>query len=153
MDEAAERDFIRKAVVSIEQTTGKRPHGWLSRYLMTGNTRRLLVEEGFTYHMDDYSDDQPFWDAVDGKPILILPYAIDSNDMKMWTAPSYTPADWLQYAIDSFEWLYREGADQPRMMSLGVTSEDHWTAGSHRLFREISRPCASPRGCMGRHAT
>jgi allantoinase len=120
MDEAAERDFIRKAVVSIEQTTGKRPHGWLSRYLTTGNTRRLLVEEGFTYHMDDYSDDHPFWDAFDGKPILILPYAIDSNDMKMWTAPSYTPADWLQYAIDSFEWLYREGADQPRMMSLGV---------------------------------
>lgn len=120
MDEAAERDFIRKAVVSIEQTTGKRPHGWLSRYLTTGNTRRLLVEEGFTYHMDDYSDDHPFWDAVDGKPILILPYAIDSNDMKMWADPSYTPADWLQYAIDSFEWLYREGANQPRMMSLGV---------------------------------
>ena len=70
MDEAAERDFIRKAVVSIEDTTGERPHGWLSRYLLTGNTRRLLVEEGFTYHMDDYSDDQPFWDAVEGKPIL-----------------------------------------------------------------------------------
>jgi len=120
MDEAAERDFIRKAVASIERTTGQRPHGWLSRYLLTGNTRRLLVNEGFTYHMDDYSDDQPFWDAVDGKPILILPYALDSNDMKMWTAPSFMPADWLQYARDSFDWLYREGADAPRMMSLGV---------------------------------
>lgn len=120
MDEAAERDFIRKAVASIERTTGQRPHGWLSRYLLTGNTRRLLVNEGFTYHMDDYSDDQPFWDAVDGKPILILPYALDSNDMKMWTAPSFMPVDWLQYARDSFDWLYREGADAPRMMSLGV---------------------------------
>jgi peptidoglycan/xylan/chitin deacetylase (PgdA/CDA1 family) len=120
MDEAAERDFIRKAVVSIERTTGERPHGWLSRYLLTDNTRKLLVEQGFTYHMDDYSDDQPFWDAVDGQPILILPYAIDSNDMKMWIAPSFMPADWLRYAIDSFDWLYREGADAPRMMSLGV---------------------------------
>ena len=120
MNEATERDFIRKAVASIERTTGQRPHGWLSRYLLTGNTRRLLVEEGFTYHMDDYSDDQPFWNAVDGKPILILPYAIDSNDMKMWTAPSFMPADWLQYACDSFNWLYREGANTPRMMSLGV---------------------------------
>ncbi len=120
MDEEAERDFIRKAVASIEQTTGARPHGWLSRYLLTDNTRRLLVEEGFTYHMDDYSDDQPFWDAVDGKPILILPYAIDSNDMKMWVAPSFMPADWYQYARDTFDLLYREGADAPRMMSLGV---------------------------------
>ncbi len=120
MDEANERDFIRKAVTSIERTTGERPHGWLSRYLLTDNTRRLLVEEGFSYHMDDYSDDLPFWDAVDGKPILILPYAIDSNDMKMWTAPSFMPADWLQYATDSFDWLLREAAAAPRMMSLGV---------------------------------
>ncbi|MSO90295.1 MAG: allantoinase [Acetobacteraceae bacterium] len=120
MDEAAERDFIRKAVTSIGQVTGERPHGWLSRYLFTDNTRRLLVEEGFTYHMDDYSDDMPFWDTVDGKPIIILPYAIDSNDMKMWTAPSYMPSDWLRYATDSFDWLLREGAQAPRMMSLGV---------------------------------
>ncbi|MBM3508194.1 MAG: allantoinase [Alphaproteobacteria bacterium] len=120
MDETAERAFIRKAVASIARTTGERPHGWLSRYLLTGNTRRLLVEEGFTYHMDDYSDDTPFWDSVDGKPILILPYAIDSNDMKMWTAPSFTPDAWLRYATDSFDWLRREGAEAARMMSLGV---------------------------------
>jgi peptidoglycan/xylan/chitin deacetylase (PgdA/CDA1 family) len=120
MDEAAERDFIRKAITSIEGTTGSRPTGWLSRYLLTDNTRRLLVEEGFTYHMDDFSDDRPFWNTDYEKPILILPYALDSNDMKMWTAPSLTPADWLQYAIDTFDWLYREGAEDPQMMSFGL---------------------------------
>ncbi len=120
MDEDQEREFIRKAIESIEQTTGTRPYGWLSRYLLTDNTRRLLVEEGFTYHMDDYSDDVPFWDRSQEKPIVILPYTVDSNDMKMWTAPSLTPADWLQYAIDSFDWLYREGKESARMMSLGL---------------------------------
>ncbi len=121
MDEAAERDFIRAARDSIAKTTGRPPEGWLSRYLLTENTRRLLIEEGFGYHMDDYSDDQPFWDAVDGKPILILPYAMDSNDMKMWTAPALTPRQWLEYAIDSFDWLHREAAGgAARMMSLGV---------------------------------
>ncbi len=120
MDEAAEREFIAKAVASIERTTGSPPAGWLSRYLLTENTRRLLVEQGFTYHMDDYSDDLPFWDRVDGKPILILPYALDSNDMKMWIQPSLTPAAWLEYAIDTFDWLYGEGAEAPKMMSLGV---------------------------------
>lgn len=120
MDEAQERAFIAKAVESIERTTGARPVGWLSRYLLTENTRRLLVEAGFQYHMDDYSDDQPFWDTVDGKPILIMPYAVDSNDMKMWTAPAYTPEQWYRYAVDTFDQLYREGADEPRMMSFGL---------------------------------
>lgn len=124
MDEAAERAFIAKAQASIERTTGSRPAGWLSRYLVTPNTRRLLAEAGFLYHMDDYSDDQPFWEMVETaqgqRPMLILPYAIDSNDMKLWTAPALTPAQWLEYAIDSFEVLYREGASAPRMMSLGL---------------------------------
>jgi peptidoglycan/xylan/chitin deacetylase (PgdA/CDA1 family) len=120
MAEDEERAFIKRAVASIEATTGRRPAGWLSRYLLTPNTRRLLAEEGFRYHMDDYSDDLPFWDRVNGTPILIVPYALDSNDMKMWTAPALTPSDWLRYAIDTFDWLYAEGASEPRMMSLGV---------------------------------
>ena len=119
-DEAAEREFIEKAAASIEKTTGQRPSGWLSRYLYTENTRRLLIEAGFQYHMDDYSDDAPFWEQIDGKPILILPYAVDSNDMRLWSAPALTPADWLRYATETFDWLYAEGAETPRMMSLGV---------------------------------
>jgi len=120
MKEEEERAFIRKAVESIRSSTGERPHGWLSRYLLTPNTRRLLVEEGFTYHMDDYSDDRPYWDCEHGRPILILPYALDSNDMKMWTDPALTPRQWLEYAIDTFEWLAREGRHEPRMMSFGL---------------------------------
>ena len=122
--EDRERDFIRKAVDSFEQTTGMRPYGWLSRYLLTENTRRLLAEEGFFYQMDDYSDDVPFWDHVetdDGvKPMVIMPYALDTNDMKFWLAPGYTPSQWLEYAVDTFDRLYAEGADAPRMMSLGL---------------------------------
>ena len=51
MDEEKERDFIRKATQSIKKTCGKRPIGWLSRYVLTENTRRLLTEEGYIYHM------------------------------------------------------------------------------------------------------
>ena len=120
MDEQTEREFIQKAVASLEQSTGARPIGWLSRYLVSANTRRLLAEAGFLYHMDDYSDDLPFWESVDGQPIVIMPYAVDTNDMKLWTAPAYTPADWLQYAVDTFDWLYREGETEPKMMSIGL---------------------------------
>jgi peptidoglycan/xylan/chitin deacetylase (PgdA/CDA1 family) len=126
MDEAKEREFIRKAADSLEKTTGQRPVGWLSRYLHTEVTRRLLVEEGFTYHMDDYSDDFPFWETVemaDGakRPMLMMPYALDSNDMKFWLAPSLTARDWLQYATDTFDWLADEAElDGARYMSLGL---------------------------------
>ncbi|TAK88446.1 MAG: allantoinase [Betaproteobacteria bacterium] len=119
-NEEEERDFVRRAADSIEKTTGRRPQGWLSRYLVTENTRRLLIEEGYRYHMDDFSADQPFWDRVDGKPILILPYAADTNDMKMWANAAYTPDDWLAYLIDTFDVLYRESASQVRMMSVGL---------------------------------
>jgi len=122
MSEDQERKFIRDAVDSIEQTTGERPYGWLSRYLHTDNTRRLLKEEGFLYHMDDYSSDTPFWAAVDGssEPMIIVPYALDSNDMKFWTAPSLTPDAWLNYAKRTFDVLYEEGEYACRMMSLGL---------------------------------
>ena len=122
LSEQEERQFIQQAIDSITKTVGRRPMGWLSRYLITDNTRRLLQDAGFLYHMDDYSQDQPFWCEVNGsdKPIVIMPYAIDSNDMKMWTAPSLTPDAWLKYAIDTFDWLYAEGEAQTRMMSLGL---------------------------------
>jgi allantoinase len=124
LNEADERAFIRRAADSIQASIGTRPVGWLSRYLHTDATRRLLQEEGFTYHMDDYSADTPFWGAVAGGsgPMVIVPYALDSNDMKMWVSPAYTPDMWLKYVCDTFDELLAEaqGATQPRMMSLGL---------------------------------
>ncbi len=118
MNEEDERAFIRSAVESITKTVGRRPVGHLSRYLLTDNTRRILAEEGFLYHMDDYSGDEPFWDA--DHSIVVMPYAVDANDMKMWTAPSYGPRQWLEYAIDTFDWLHAEAGSRTRMMSLGL---------------------------------
>jgi peptidoglycan/xylan/chitin deacetylase (PgdA/CDA1 family) len=119
MDEPTERAFIRRAADAIEATTGQRPVGWLSRYLPSDNTSRLLAEEGFLYHMDDFSSETPFWltPPGTGKPIIILPYQLDTNDMKLWSDPAYTPRAWLDYLIDSFETLYEEGG---KMLSVGL---------------------------------
>ncbi len=123
LDEDAERDFIGKAVESIQRTCGVRPYGWLSRYFHTDNTRRLLIEAGFDYHMDDYSGDVPFWDTatVPERPLVIVPYQLDNNDMKMWTDPAMSPEQWLAYARRNFDQVYREGVEgNPKMMSLGL---------------------------------
>lgn len=119
-DANEERDFIRRARDSIKQSTGKRPVGWLSRYLHTERTRSLLAEEGFFYHMDDYSGDSPFRDTSGKQSIIVLPYALDTNDMKFWLEPALSTRDWLQYAVDTFSWLYDETSTEPRYMSLGL---------------------------------
>jgi allantoinase len=121
MKEDKEREFIRMATESLEKTVGTRPTGWLSRYVLTENTRRLLIEEGYKYHMDDYSDDVPWWDTINNKSIIISPYALDTNDMKMWLAPSYTPDQWEKYLIDTFDQLYAESTQtRNKIMSVGV---------------------------------
>jgi peptidoglycan/xylan/chitin deacetylase (PgdA/CDA1 family) len=146
MDEEQERAFIRKSADSIEATTGQRPKGWLSRYFATDNTRRLLAEEGFVYHMDDFSDEVPFWDAPAGKPIVVVPYQLDTNDMKMWPHPGYTARDWLDYAVDSFDLLHREGAATPRLMSLGVHLRIIGRPGRAAAFERFLQHVASQSG-------
>jgi peptidoglycan/xylan/chitin deacetylase (PgdA/CDA1 family) len=119
MNEERERRFIKDAADSIERTCGRRPAGWLSRYLHTDNTRALLAELGYTYHMDDYSGDVPYF-ASDQPHMVVVPYQLDTNDMKMWLNAAYTPDMWLKYAKDTFDTLYEEGGSTPRMMSVGL---------------------------------
>ena len=144
-DEAREREFIERAAASIEQTCGARPVGWLSRYLHTERTRRLLVEAGYRYHMDDLSDDVPRWEPVamtDGseKPLLCMPYAIDTNDMKFWLSPSYTPDQWLDYVRHSIDWMLAEAREHgPRMLSVGVHLRIIGRPGRIGAFEELLR--------------
>jgi peptidoglycan/xylan/chitin deacetylase (PgdA/CDA1 family) len=149
MTEDEETAFIQKAVASIEKTVGVRPFGWLSRYFHTDNTRRLLIENGFEYHMDDYSGDVPFWDrdTIPGRPVVIVPYQLDSNDMKMWTDPAMTPNQWLEYAKNCFDQLYREGeAGFPKMMSLGLHLRIIGRPGRIWAFEEFLRHVTSRSG-------
>src|SRR3546814_6673241 len=46
LSEAEEREHIRRAVASLERTTGTKPPGWYCRHGPSVNTRRLLVEHG-----------------------------------------------------------------------------------------------------------
>jgi peptidoglycan/xylan/chitin deacetylase (PgdA/CDA1 family) len=145
MDEATERDFIRQAVSAIESTTGQRPLGWLSRYLASPNTRRLLAEEGFIYHMDDFSGEIPFWDAAGGRPIVVVPYQLDTNDMKMWSDPAYTARAWLDYVVDSFDTLYAEGAAAPAMLSVGMHARIMGRPGRAHAMAKFLQHIASHR--------
>jgi len=121
VDEATERGHMRLAIDAIKRITGERPLGWYTGRT-SPNTRRLTAEEGgFLYTADDYSDDLPFWDHSYGKPLLVIPYTLDANDMRFASPQGFNSGEqFYQYLKDSFDVLYAEGKRTPRMMSLGL---------------------------------
>jgi peptidoglycan/xylan/chitin deacetylase (PgdA/CDA1 family) len=122
MAEAAERELIRRAASAIARLTGRAPVGWHTKSSASVNTRRLLVEHGgFLYDSDAYNDETPFYVDVAGRSHLVLPYAFDTNDMRFFEPYAFTrAADFADYVIDAFEWLWREGAHAPKMLSVGL---------------------------------
>ena len=121
VDEDTERDHMVRAIEAIEHVTGKRPQGWYTGRT-SPNTRRLVVEEGgFLYDADHYNDDLPHWDHNYGRPHLVIPYTLDVNDMRFATSQGFNCGDqFFSYLKDSFNVLYAEGKDTPRMMSVGL---------------------------------
>ena len=126
VDEATEREHMRLGIEAIERLTGERPLGWYTGR-DSPNTRRLVVDDGgFEYDSDYYGDDLPFWMKVrksDGAvvPHLVVPYALDTNDMRFSLPQGFAQAeDFFIYLRDSFDALYAEGEDSPKMMSVGM---------------------------------
>ena len=121
LTEAEERERIRRTVASIEASVGARPLGWYCRYGPSVNTRRLVAEEGgFLYDSDAYNDELPYYVQVHGRPHLVLPYGLANNDAKFIRGGMATGQDFFEYLKDAFDMLYREGAQRPRMMSVGL---------------------------------
>jgi len=116
-----ERRRIRMALASFENTLGYRPRGWYCRYGPSVHTRELLVEEGLEYDCDAYNDDLPYYVEVNDGRHLVVPYTPDVNDFRFWQSPGLaTASQFFEYLKDSFDTLYREGEDRPRMMSIGL---------------------------------
>jgi allantoinase len=141
LSEAEERERIRRAVASLQQTMGERPLGWYCRYGPSLNTRRLLAEEGgFLYDSDAYDDELPYWTSVQGKPHLVVPYSLSTNDSKFGRGTFATGDDFFTYCRDAFDFLYREGG---RMMSIGlhmrIMGHPARAAGLQRLLDHVSR--------------
>ena len=126
MDAQTERSHLELAVEIQKALTGAAPFGWYTGR-DSPNTRRLVVEHGgFLYDSDYYGDDLPFWTEVllsDGqrRPHLVVPYTLDANDMRFATAQGFNTAEhFFQYLKDSFDVLYAEGEEMPRMLSVGM---------------------------------
>jgi allantoinase len=125
-EESVERDHLRRGVEILRELTGHAPLGWYTGR-DSPNTRRLVVEHGgFRYDSDYYGDDLPFWSQVgttDGRqvPHLVVPYTLDANDMRFASPQGFNTAQhFFDYLRDTFDVLYAEGEESPKMMSIGM---------------------------------
>jgi putative urate catabolism protein len=122
VDEAVERQHMAEAIRLHTEITGSRPLGWYTGRC-SPNTLRLVAEDGgFLYGADSYADDLPYWVAIAGRRLLIVPYTLDANDMRFATPGGFNSGEqFLAYLKDSFDTLYAEGVrGSPKMLSVGL---------------------------------
>ena len=119
--EAVEREHMRLAIDVIERLCGRKPVGWYMGRL-SPNTHRLVAENpDFLYSSDTYADDLPYWDTRQSRPLLMIPYTFDNNDQRFLTTQGFNSGEqFFTYLKDGFDLLYAEGAECPRMMSVGL---------------------------------
>jgi peptidoglycan/xylan/chitin deacetylase (PgdA/CDA1 family) len=121
MTKDEEREAIKRAIASIERSTGARPTGWYCRE-MSVNTRDLVVEEGgFLYDSDTYNEDLPYWTRVADRDHLVVPYSLVVNDARYILGTGYgSPEQFFETAKATLDRLRNDGDDVGRMMSIGL---------------------------------
>lgn len=133
MQEDEERAQVNLAIDAIQRASPRNtpPLGWYTGR-QSQNTRRIVYEEykkrGLhekLYESDAYNDDLPYYvpapDGTSGEHLLIVPYTLDVNDMKFANTPGFFNGDaFYRYLVDAFETLVQDGAEAPRMMTVGL---------------------------------
>ena len=121
VDEATEVQHMARAIEIHTDLTGAPPLGWYTGRT-SPNTARLVAEAGgFVYSADSYADDLPYYDSNWGRAQLVVPYTLDTNDMRFCAAQGFNSgAQFFDYLKDAFDVLYAEGETAPKMLSVGL---------------------------------
>ena len=133
-----ERQQISLAFETHQRITGSPPLGWYTGR-DSPNTRKLLLEQGgLLYDSDSYADDLPFWHTGGERPHLIIPYTLDTNDMRFATPQGFNSGQqFFTYLKDAFDQLYEEGAQAPKMLNIGLHCRIAGRPGRTRALRRF----------------
>lgn len=116
-----QRGDVREAARIIREFTGKPSRGWLGPGLTeTWDTPEILKSEGFDYVADWVNDDLPYTIHTAAGPLVSVPYSVELNDLPMMVLQHRPSAEWLTRCRDTFDRLYAEGAERPRVMAMAV---------------------------------
>jgi peptidoglycan/xylan/chitin deacetylase (PgdA/CDA1 family) len=134
-----ERVLISRAIETFERVLGSRPVGWNSRSWPSENTRSLLLElGGFIYHSEGYSDDVPYYESIDGTPMLVVPYSKTYNDSRYLMSPGFSsPRDFLDTLTLGLDQLVLEGGRRCSMMTVAVHARWSGQAARAAVMRKF----------------
>ncbi len=120
-DRETEAADIARSITAITEACGQRPVGFFCRGAESDWTRSLLEEQGFLYASNAFDDDLPYWDRREGRRLLILPYALDTNDMKFFHPNGFVRArEMVDYVSDALDVLLAEAErGRPRLLNIG----------------------------------
>jgi peptidoglycan/xylan/chitin deacetylase (PgdA/CDA1 family) len=139
-DEAVDLD---RAAVAIQDATGQRPVGFFCRGAESPWTRALLAQRGYLYTSNGFDDDLPYRDG----PLLVVPYALDSNDMKFFHPNGFVRArDMVEYVTDALDVLESEAAEgKTRLLNIGFHLRIIGRPGRFAAFEGILAALAARR--------
>lgn len=121
MDVATQRAFIARSIEIIEKATGKRPKGWLGMNLAESfDTPDLLAEAGIEYVSNYAHDELPVEMRVKSGSLVTMPYTLELNDVPSIMGKGTTGVDFGQMIRDSFDVLYEEANELPKVMSISL---------------------------------
>jgi peptidoglycan/xylan/chitin deacetylase (PgdA/CDA1 family) len=130
--EQDQRAVIRKSIQTIREFTGKAPRGWLGPGLAeTFDTPDLLAEEGIEYISDWVTDDQPYEIKTTTRPLVMVPYSVELNDIPMMLIQHHRAEELFNRTRDQFDRLYEEGQQSARIMAIAV--HPYVTGVPHRI--------------------
>ncbi|WP_067702754.1 allantoinase PuuE [Nocardia jejuensis] len=122
VDAETERAHLREAVAIITRLFGEAPKGWYTGRDSPRTREIVSAHGGFVYDSDSYADDLPYWVKVGERDQLVVPYTLESNDMRFSSPAGFANGEeFFSYLRDAFDVLYAEGeAGAPKMLSVGL---------------------------------
>lgn len=142
-DPATEAADLDRAGAAIAAVTGRQPVGFFCRGAESPWTRGLLAERGYLYTSNGFDDDLPYRDGA----LTVVPYALDSNDMKFFHPNGFVRAqDMVDYVTDALDVLEAEAArGQTRLLNIGFHLRITGRPGRFRAFDTILAELANRR--------
>jgi len=120
-NEKDQPSMIARTVSTIKDFTGKPPLGWMGPGLTeTYDTPDYLKAAGIQYTADWVYDDEPTEIETKHGPLVTLPYTLECNDISMMAVQHHEAPYWTQKCIDTFDRLYEEGKERPRVMAVAI---------------------------------
>ena len=117
-----EQEYFQHSMELHKNIVGSYPKGWYTGRCSSNTLKIATNDFNFLYVSDSYADDLPYWVTFDNKNQLIMPYTLDSNDMRFATPQGFNSGEqFFQYLKDSFDILYEEGKNgNPKMLNIGL---------------------------------